>query len=116
MGFIRVTNLFDILFSKLLFFCSRVEKLPGQPRDLAINDSNIIFIACGSSICMYRAQQDVLVTHPLPFEVTSVAVSPQGTQLAVGGKVFNTRKKSQNFVIDLFRIIKLIYFLLMVPH
>ena len=64
-----------------------MEKLPGQPRDVAISDSNIVFLVCGSSICMYREQQGVLVTHPLEFEPTSIAVSPQGTQIAVGGKV-----------------------------
>ncbi|CAF3475568.1 unnamed protein product [Rotaria socialis] len=64
----------------------RMEKLPGQPRDIAISESNVVFIACGSAICMYREQQGVLVTHPLPYEATSIAVSPQGTQLAVGGK------------------------------
>ena len=36
---------------------------------------------------MYREQQGVLVTHPLDFEPTSIAVLPQGTQIAVGGKV-----------------------------
>jgi hypothetical protein len=66
-----------------------VEKLPGQPRDVAVSDLNIVFLVCGSSICMYREQQGVLVTHPLAFEPTSIAVSPQGTQIAVGGKVHN---------------------------
>lgn len=68
-------------------YFSRMEKLPSQPRDIAINDSNIVFIACGTAVCMYREQQGVLVTHPLQYEATSVAVSPQGTQIAVGGKV-----------------------------
>jgi WD40 repeat protein len=63
-----------------------VEKLNGQPRDIAISDLNIIFLVCGSSICMYKEQQGVLVTHPLEYEPTSIAVSPQGTQIAVGGK------------------------------
>jgi len=66
-----------------------MEKLPGQPRDVAVSELNIVFIVCGSSICMYREQQGVLVTHPLEFEPTCVAVSPQGTQIAVGGKVIS---------------------------
>lgn len=41
---------------------------------------------------MYREQQGALVTHPLDYEPTSVAVSPQGTQIAVGGKVINQNK------------------------
>ena len=73
--------------SRSLSIYSRVEKLPGQPRGIAVSDSNIVFIACGPSICMYRQQQGVLVTHPLPFEATSIAVSPRGAQIAVGGKV-----------------------------
>lgn len=69
------------------FRYSRVEKLAGQPRDVAVSDSNVVFLVCGSSVCMYREQQGVLVTHPLDFEPTSIAVLPQGTQIAVGGKV-----------------------------
>lgn len=64
-----------------------MEKLNGQPRDIAISDANIIFVVCGSSICMYKEQQGALITHPLDYEPTCIAVSPQGTQLAVGGKV-----------------------------
>jgi WD40 repeat protein len=64
----------------------QMEKLNGQPRDIAISDSNIIFLVCGSSICMYKEQQGVLITHPLEFEPTSIAISPDGTQIAVGGK------------------------------
>ena len=71
----------------MFFLNSRVEKLAGQPRDVAVSDSNIVFLVCGSSVCMYREQQGVLVTHPLDFEPTSIAVLPQGTQIAVGGKV-----------------------------
>ncbi|CAF0829835.1 unnamed protein product [Rotaria sp. Silwood1] len=74
----------------------RMEKLAGQPRGIAINDSNIIFIVCGSAVCMYREQQGVLITHPLPFEPTSIAVSPQGTQIAVGGK----DNKTHIFTVD----------------
>lgn len=66
---------------------SRVEKLPGQPRDVAVSDANVVFIACGTSICMYREQQGALVTHPLPYETTCIAVAPQGAQIAIGGKV-----------------------------
>ena len=82
----------NIEHSCSLSICSRVEKLPGQPRDIAVSDSNIVFIACGSSICMYRQQQGVLVTHPLPFEATSIGVSPRGAQIAVGGKVRRYRE------------------------
>jgi hypothetical protein len=66
-----------------------MEKLNGQPRDIAISDLNIIFLVCGSSICMYKEQQGVLVTHSTEYEPTSIAVSPQGTQIAVGGKVIH---------------------------
>jgi len=69
-----------------------MEKLNGQPRDIAISDLNIIFLVYGSSICMYKEQQDVLVTHPTDYEPTSIAVSPQGTQIAVGGKVIHIKK------------------------
>lgn len=71
-----------------------MEKLPGQPRDIVVSDLNIVFLVCGSSICMYREQQGVLVTHPLAFEPTSIAISPQGTQIAVGGKVKLIQKHS----------------------
>ncbi len=73
-----------------------MEKLTDQPRDIAISDLNIIFVVCGSSICMYQEKQDVLVTHPLEFEPTSIAVSPQGTQIAVGGKVINNKNINFN--------------------
>ncbi|CAF1195939.1 unnamed protein product [Adineta steineri] len=74
----------------------RMEKLSGQPRDVAVSELNIVFLVCGSSICMYREQQGILVTHPLDFEPTSIAVSPQGTQIAVGGK----DNKTHIFAVD----------------
>ena len=80
---------------------SRMEKLNGQPRDIAISDSNIIFVVCGSSICMYKEQQGALITHPLDYEPTCIAVSPQGTQIAVGGKVNSPKsslEKNESFV------------------
>jgi len=80
-----------------------VEKLNGQPRDIAISDSNIIFLVCGSSICMYQAQQGALVTHSVDYEPTSIAVAPQGTQIAVGGKVINQKEKHK---FELFNFIK----------
>lgn len=64
-----------------------MEKLNGQPRDVAISDLNVVFLVYGSSICMYKEQQGALITHPLDYEPTCIAVSPQGTQIAVGGKV-----------------------------
>lgn len=67
---------------------SRAEKMNNQPRGLAISDSNIIYVACGPSVCMYREQQGALVTHPLQYETSSIDISPQGTEIAVGGKVF----------------------------
>ena len=66
---------------------SRVEKLPSQPRDAVVSDSNVVFIACGSSVCMYHEQQGALITHPLQYETTSIAISPQGNEIAIGGKV-----------------------------
>lgn len=64
----------------------RAEKMNNQPRGLAISDSNIIYVACGPSVCMYREQQGALVTHPLQYETSSIDISPQGTEIAVGGK------------------------------
>ncbi len=66
-----------------------MEKLNGQPRDIAVSDLNIIFLVYGSAIYMYKEQQGVLVTHPLDYEPTAIAVAPQGTQIAVGGKVID---------------------------
>jgi hypothetical protein len=77
-----------------------VEKLSGQPRDVAVSDLNIVFLVCGSSVCMYREQQGVLVTHPLDFEPTCIATLPQGTQIAVGGKV-NFRKNTSETSLSL---------------
>lgn len=54
---------------------------------MAISESNVIFIACGSSVCMYREQQGALITHPLQYEATCIAISSQGSQIAIGGKV-----------------------------
>ena len=79
----------------LQIYFSRVEKLSGQPRDVAVSNLNVVFLVCGSSICIYREQQDVLVTHPVTFEPTSVAVSPQGSQIAVGGKVMSNKQQTQ---------------------
>jgi hypothetical protein len=94
-----------------------MEKLPGQPRDVAVSDSNIVFIACGSSICMYREQQGILVTHPLAYETTSVAVAPSGTQIAIGGKVTDHNYCRLSVIrCQLSRIIKHIFTMLMVQH
>lgn len=46
---------------------------------------------------MYREQQGILVTHSLEYEPTSVAVSPDGKQAAIGGKVNKLKEKNYVF-------------------
>ena len=85
--------------------------MESQPQEVDANQNGVIVVACISKLVLVR-NKDVVASINLSYEATSVSISRNRNQVAVGGKVivlnFNWFDIFQNFfrfnIIDQLRI------------